>query len=163
MSQYFRVFGRSQEQPAPATLSEELRRLCAEATVDFRGDELGWFTADVILDPETPQLRIERYLTKEDDIRAELNTWAAWLESDGDSPRHLQLMQQVINTAQLFTLHQPSEEGDTFEPDELVDNVAVCLCQFLARATNGIYQVDHRGFFAADGVLLVAEEQERFD
>ena len=32
------------------------------------------------------------------------------------------------------------------------------VCRFLARATDGIYQIDGQGFFAADGTLLVTEE-----
>jgi hypothetical protein len=33
----------------------------------------------------------------------------------------------------------------------------VGLCRFLARATDGFYQVDDEGFFEADGTLLVKE------
>ncbi len=157
MSQWFRVFGRSEAPPSPEALLEEMRRLGVEATGHFRGDDLGWFSTDLQFDPDSPPLRLERFLTKEDEIRGELNTWAAWVESAGDGPEHLRLMQHLINTVQLFTIHQPIEETDEGEPDPDVESVCVALCRFLARATDGVYQVDHRGFFAADMTLLVAE------
>jgi hypothetical protein len=157
MSQWFRVFGRSEAAPPPEALLEELHRLGVEAKSHFRGDDLGWFAAEIQLDPDSPPLQIERFLTKEDEIRGELNTWAAWVESAGDRPEHLRLMQHLINTVQLFTVHHPIEETDEGESDLDVESVCVALCRFLAQATDGVYQVDHRGFFAADGTLLVAE------
>jgi hypothetical protein len=157
MSQWFRVFGTNNEQPAPAVLLEELRRLGVEPTGRFRGDDLGWFSAELVFDPDAVPLRLERYLTKEDEIRADLNTWAVWLESAGDSPTYLRLMQQVISTMQLYTVHQPIEEADVIAEDPLVERVCIGLCQYLARETVGVYQADHHGFFAADGTLLAPE------
>jgi hypothetical protein len=157
MSQWFRVFGSNEVQPAPAALLAELRRLGVEATGNFRGDDLGWFLAELVIDDDIIPLRLERYLTREDDIRADLNTWAAWLESAGDSPVHVRLMQQLIDTTQLFTLHQPIEETDDSANDPGVENLCTGLCQFLARETSGIYQADHHGFYAADGTLLAPE------
>jgi hypothetical protein len=60
------------------------------------------------------------------------------------------LMERMIQTAQLFTL-QSKEQSARAE--------CVCgeLCRFLAETTAGVYQIDERGFFAADGALLVAE------
>jgi hypothetical protein len=158
MSQWFRVFGRNEVQIAPAAVVEALHGLGVETTGNFRGDDLGWFWAEFVLDPEEPPLRLERYLTKEDEIRADLNSWAAWLEGTGDSPQHVRLMQHVISTAQLFTMHQPIEDADEIEADPAKEQVFVGLCQFLARTTDGVYQVDHQGFFAADGTRLVPEE-----
>lgn len=156
MSQWFRIFGRNDVQPAPAALLDALRDLGVETTADFRGDDLGWFRANFRIDADAP-LRLERYLTKEDAIRGDLNTWAAWLESAGDSPTHLRLMQHIISTTQLFTLHQPLEEADEPEIDLRIEAVSLGLSQFLARLTEGVYQADHHGFFAADGTLLVPE------
>ena len=36
---------------------------------------------------------------------------------------------------------------------------AICLaaCKYLAQETQGVYQVDHKGFFAPNGTLLVPE------
>ncbi len=87
-----------------------------------------------------------RYLSTEEGIRAELNTWAAWVESTGDGPIQQRLMQHLISTRQIFVLHDA--------PPEL----AIPVCQHLARVTEGVYQVDGQGFFDADGRLLVAEE-----
>ena len=39
------------------------------------GDDLGWTSI------AAGDLLIERYLTEADDLRGELNTWAAWVES----------------------------------------------------------------------------------
>ncbi|HMF13862.1 MAG TPA: hypothetical protein VKE94_16205 [Gemmataceae bacterium] len=160
MSQSFRVFGRSDVQPAPAALAKELNRLLPGTAIHFRGDDLGWFEARVTWDADEPPIRIERYLTKEDDVRGELNTWAAWLESAGESPEHLRLMQHVVGTKQTFTLHCPVEEGYEPADESLVESLCLGLCTFLARETDGIYQVDHRGFFEADGRLIVPEEPQ---
>ena len=44
------------------------------------------------------------------------------------------------------------------QPDEvLVERLVVALCRFLAGATDGVYQSDDAGFFAADGALLLQE------
>jgi hypothetical protein len=163
MSQWFRIFGRNDLQPAPVALLDEVRCQWPDAQAHFRGDDLGWFAAELVVDPDQPSLRLDRYLAKEDDIRAELNTWAAWLESAGETTIHLQLMQHVISTTQLFTLHQPLEDAEASEADLMIQNLCVHLCRFLAGATDGVYQVDHLGFFSADGVLLLAEEQAPLD
>ncbi len=157
MSPWFRVFGTNDVQPAPAALLEQLHCLGIEATGKFRGDDLGWFQADLVFDADSPPLRLERYLAKEDKIRAELNTWAAWLESAEGNANYLRLMEHVIGTQQLFTLHQPIEEADEISDDPQVEELCVGLCRFLAREIDGVYQVDHQGFFAADGTLLVPE------
>jgi hypothetical protein len=157
MSQWFRIFGRNEVQPAPAELLETLHRLGVEATANFCGDDLGWFQADFLIGAGAPPLRLERYLTKEDAIRGELNTWAAWLESAGDSPAHLQLMQHVISARQLFTLHEPLEHADEPNADARIEALCLGMCQFLARLTEGVYQADHHGFFDPAGTLLVVE------
>jgi hypothetical protein len=157
MSQYYRVFCRNAVRPDPEALVEEVRRSYPEVTAHFRGDDLGWFEGRFLLAADIPPIVVERFLTKEDDIRGELNTWASWLESVGDTSVHHQLMQQVVTAAQLFTLRQPIEETDDYAPDPIVEATCLALCQFLAAQTDGIYQVDHHGLFAADGTLLVAE------
>lgn len=148
MTEWFRVFGTNTTQPEPAALLEHLRGLGAEVEGHFRGDDQGWFRADLVLDPEDEPLRLERYLATEDGIRIELNTWAAWLE-EADQ---YDLMVRMIQTTQLFTLHAPGDDG---EGD--VEQLCVTVCRFLARSTDGVYQVDHQGFFAADGTVLVRE------
>lgn len=144
---WYRVFGASSEMPASAAILGFLSERYASVTGDFAADASGWYRADVVVDGVC--LQLERYLAEEEGIRAELNSWAAWLETREDIPEHAPLMVRMIQTAQLFTLH--AEES---RPSE---QICVELCRFLAGTTKGVYQIDQRGFFAADGTLLVAE------
>jgi hypothetical protein len=153
MSGWFRVFGSNEVQPQPAALLELLRSLGREATGNFRGDEQGWFEAEIIFAAGGPPLQVDRFLAREEGLRDELNTWAAWLETVEDNPQHAALMQQVIGTTQLFTLYQAGLDGK----QRVLDEIGPAVCQFLARETAGVYQVDQQGFFAADGTLLVKE------
>jgi hypothetical protein len=59
----------------------------------------------------------------------------------------------VVSTTQLFTLRRPVDHANEI----LVENVCLGLCAFLAQKTDGVYQIDDRGFFAADGKLLLQE------
>ncbi len=152
MSRWFRVFGGQDVQPEPASLLEEAQRLAGEVTGRFRGDALGWFHADLAVSGEETVLVVERYLSKEEGLRAELNTWAAWLETNEGNPHHLRLMQHMIGTVQVFTLGPLDPDA---EP--IVEHLCIGLCGFLARQTSGVYQVDGQGFFAADGTLLIPE------
>ena len=98
-------------------------------------------------------LLLECFRADEEGIRAELNSWAAFLETC-DGPHHVPLMERTIQTRQLFTLQNPSD-------DSRLDVVCVALCQNLAALTVGFYQIDGVGFFDAAGTLLV-EEQNTF-
>ena len=91
---------------------------------------------------------LERWTSDEEGIRAELNSWAAYLETCG-GPHQVRLMERTIQTKQLFTLHDPS--GDRLDP------ACVALCRHLATETAGFYQIDEIGFFDADGTFLVEE------
>jgi hypothetical protein len=160
METWYRVFAHNDFPVDSPALLEWFRARQSDATGHFRGDELGWFEARLQIPGFDTPLLVERFLTKEDVIRGELNTWAAWLESTGESPEHQCLMQLVISTKQLFTIHQAVEdEEDDLEDIHNVQTLCVNLCQFLARSTDGVYQVDGQGFFAADGRLLVSEHQ----
>ena len=92
-------------------------------------------------------LAIDHYLAEEDGIRAELNSWAAWVESRDDDLRSVRLMERLVQTEHLFVfgLTDESELGAT-------------VCRMLAAMTTGMYQIDGCGLFDADGTLLVAEE-----
>ena len=98
--------------------------------------------------PVPAHLHLAHYLTAEDDLRNELNTWAAWIESVPDNPHQNRLMQHMIGTKQLYTIELSEEDRE----------LGVALCQYLAQRTDGVYQVDNQGFFAADGTLLIPEE-----
>ncbi len=151
MSRWLRVFGTNQAQPAPEALLEELQACGQGVAADFRGDDQGWLHAGLRVGPLV--IELERYLSTEEGIRAELNTWAAWLESMEEDRDLGPLMQLVISTTQLFTLQVPD---DRF-PGSPLEAVALGACRYLAKVTAGVYQVDDQGFFGPDGRLLVAE------
>jgi hypothetical protein len=148
VSAWYRVFGTTTDVPDLAGLLERLHVVGLTATGSFRGDDLGWTGGDLVLGEVT--VTVERYLTKEDDLRDDLNTWAGWLETRADQPRHGELMRHVISTKQLVTLRPP--------PDGTADALCDEVCRWLAGRTHGIYQADGRGFFAADGALLLADD-----
>jgi hypothetical protein len=138
---WFRVFAPTEMMPQPVELQQWLRELGLDLPIDVKGDELGWTTIDAA------GLRIERYLTDEDDLRDELDAWAAVVESWGDGPVATSLMQRIISTRQLLTLQGGDDGGTMIEG----------LAQFLAATTAGVYHADGRGFLSADGTLLLAE------
>ena len=154
MKVWFRVFAATDAQVEPAALLEQGSKLGKEITGKFRGDDQGWFEAQLAFaaEPFVPFLEIDHFLHDEDGIRQELNTWAAWLETKEEHPEHARLMQQIIGTRQLFIGRSASAAGSG-----AVMRVCWKLQQYLARETQGIYQVDGRGFFAADGTLLIPE------
>ncbi|SRR5579885_2427172 len=157
MSQWFRVFGLSAAAVEPAALLEHLHGQGLPVAGRFRGDDRGWFRAELVFAEDAPPVIVERYFADEEGIRAELNSWAAWLEEQEGNPHHGPLMERLIGTAQLFTLHQPIEETSDAEDAGLVERLCLTCCRHLAAATDGVYQADHGGFFAADGALLVPE------
>src|SRR5262249_5631381 len=120
-------------------------------TGKFSGDDQGWFHADLVVSDRQALLPLERYLASEEGIRAELNTWAAWLETIENNAHSGRLMQHMITTRQVFTLEQPADQHED------IDRLCSSLCRFLARATDGVYQVDGQGFYDASGTLLVRE------
>jgi hypothetical protein len=134
---WLRVFASTDTMPQPADVQQRLRELGRDVALDVKGDDLGWTSIDA------GGLRVERYLTEEDDLRDELDAWAAVAESwDGES-----LMGQIIATRQLFTLHGPNDSAAILEG----------LARVLAGATGSFYHADGRGFCAADGSLLLSE------
>lgn len=153
MAVWFRVFGSNPVEPRPEAVLEQVRQLGIAVTGNFRGDEQGWFEAELVLPAELPGLHLERYLVKEEGLRGELNAWAAWVEATPPNPYQTWLMQQLISTTQLFTLEQSWEDGQGTP----LERVCLEVCRFLARETAGVYQIDRQGFFAADGKLLVEE------
>jgi hypothetical protein len=151
---WYRVFGGNDVQPEPARLLEALQQVDPDVMGKFHGDDLGWFRADLFVEPGAAPLHLERYLAEEEGLRAELNTWAAWLETATDNPDHVGLMEQMITARQVFTLECPAEHLD----DDHVASVCLAACRFLARATGGVYQVDSQGLFTPDGILMIKED-----
>ena len=149
---WYRVFGRSEAEPMPAALVESLHATAFAVEPHFKGDDLGWTSGELRLPSGSP-IQVERYLASEDDIRDELNAFAAELETCDYSPNHRHLMEHAIQTKQLIVIRSPVDT-----PNEvLAQGIITHACQFFAGRTEGVYQIDGRGWFAADGELLLQE------
>jgi hypothetical protein len=147
-----RIFGRSRVVPSPAALVDVLVARGLTVTPHFVGDDLGWTRGELHLPTGSPLL-LERYLSAEDDLRDDLNAYAAELETLTYSPESPRLMEWVIQSQQLITLRKPVDA-----PDEVAMNAMVeACCQFLAQAVDGIYQVDGRGWHDARGAIIIPE------
>ena len=153
MNIWFRVFGTNDADPEPAVLLEMLRCLEPNVTGKFSGDDQGWFRAVFTLDADEPSLILERYLASEEGIRSQIMTWIAWLETLEGSSNRERLMDLLVACKQLFTLHANGDNEDAAWGEDL----CFALCQCLARLTEGVFQIDDRGFHAADGTLLLEE------
>lgn len=148
MNPWYRIFSRSSDVPSPEALLDFLAARRAPVSGDFAVEDSDWYRADLVVESES--LQLERYLAGEAGIRAELNSWAAWLETHEHTPDRVRLMERTVQTVQLFTLRGDGESTRT-------ETLCVELCRFLAATTDGVYQIDERGFFDAEGVLLVSE------
>ncbi len=143
---WYRIFSDESTLPMP----EELRALLAAGHGEFAVDDGEWYRGDLTVDGISFQ--IERYMADEPGIRAELNGWAAWLETrEGESDR-TRLMERVIQTRQLFTLRADEDSSQAAEK-------CLALCRFIAEKTSGIYQIDGEGFYSVEGRLLVSEPE----
>jgi hypothetical protein len=149
---WYRVFGRSDVEPSPAALAAHLHAAGLAVEPHFRGDDLGWTEGELRLRVGAPVL-LSRYLAHEDDLRDDLNAYAAELETMDYSPNSGPLMERVIQTKQLITLRRPVDVND----EVLLEKVMEEAVRFLARATDGVFQIDGQGWFAAGGELLVQE------
>jgi hypothetical protein len=150
---WYRVFGRSDAEVSLAALLRHLHDAGLNVTGQFKGDDLGWFGGELILEGGGTPAYLERYLAATDEIRSDLNSWAAWLETADYSPNHRMLMEHVIQTRQLFTLRRPIDHADEVALELLCSET----CRFLAEKTEGVYQLDDAGWFAADGTMLLRE------
>ena len=149
---WYRVFCRADAEVPPGGLLAALAERGFRVEGRFRGDDLGWTAVEFGLGAGAP-VYVERFLADADDLRDELNTWAAYLETLDYSPNSAGLMERVIQTRQLVTVRKPLGH-----PNEvLVDGVCEGVCQVLAARADGIYQIENRGWYAADGTLLVEE------
>ena len=150
---WYRVFGKSEVEPSPAALAERLAAAGVAAEPHFKGDDLGWTAGELRLPGAGTPLFLQRYLTTEDDLRDDLNAHAAELETCDYSPNHETLMRHVIQTKQLVTIRKPLDAAD----EVALENALEVACRFLAAATDGVYQIDGRGWFSAAGELLLLE------
>jgi hypothetical protein len=153
MGLWYRVFAARDEAPDPAALLAHLNALGARVEGRFQGEGAAWWSAELGFAEKTTPLHLDRFLAAEEGIRAELNSWAAYLETCDYSPQYAPLMERIIQTKQLFTLRRPVDHAD----EVLVERLCAGLCAYLARLSDGVWQEDGRGFFAADGTLLLQE------
>lgn len=146
---WHRVFSSSAVEVPPSALAGHPRAAGLPVEPHFKGDDLGWTGGELRL-PGGGAVVLDRYLTAEDDLRPELNAFAADLEASGGEAA-AGLMRHVIQTQQMVTLRV---EGD----DGRLSAALEGLCRLLAAGTDGVYQIDGRGWFAADGKLLAAAD-----
>jgi len=149
---WYRVFCRSESSLSPSSLLEHLHANALPVAGHFKGDDLGWTGAELIFGAGSP-IYVERFLAKEDNLRADLNSWAGFLETCDYSPNHAMLMERVIQAQQLITLRKPIDHSDEVS----VDKLCLAVCGFLAELADGIYQIDDDGWYAADGELFLKE------
>ena len=149
---WYRIFCRSDAELPPVRLLAQLQQPGRPVTGDFRGDNLGWTAAEFTVGGGTP-VRVERYLSKEDELRDDLNTWAGWLETQDHEPNHTRLMEHVFQAKQLVTVRKPVDHSN----ESAVEDLCRSLCLKLARAADGVFQVEGDGWYSADGQLLLKE------
>jgi hypothetical protein len=147
-----RVFGSIVDEPSLAALVEHLRVTGCDVVPHFKGDDLGWTEGELHLPGGSPVM-LARYLTAEDELRDDLNAYAAELETMDYDPNHRTLMERVIQTHQLITVRRPVDHADESRLERLIE----LTVRYLATATAGVYQVDGLGWFAADGTKLLTE------
>ncbi len=150
---WYRVFGLDAAEVPPAALAEHLHGLGIAVEPHFRGDDLGWTSGELRLPGGGTPIYLNRYLTAADDIRADLNGYAAELETYDFHPAHRHLMEHAIQTQQLIVMRRPADGAD----EATLETALEACCQFLAGRTQGVYQIDGRGWFATDGTLLLPE------
>lgn len=150
---WYRIFGSTEDEPKPAKLAERLHALGLTVEPHFKGDDLGWTRGELILPGGQTPILIERYLTEPDDIRNDLNSFAAELETMTYSSNAPKLMERVITAKQLIAIRKPIDHADESRLDATV-NATVA---FLAEELGGFWQSDGAGWFDTDGTLLVPE------
>ncbi len=153
MPTWYRVFGKKKRPPDPRPLGEITNQFRIPVEGQFFGDEQGWTRLELQFGKRF-KVTIERYIAEEEGLAETFRTWAAWIESANTDPANEWLMEQMINTQQLFTIEPAAECAN--EP--LINHICTELAQYLARETKGVYQVDNLGLLTADGKLLVSEE-----
>ena len=149
---WYRVFCRSDAEVMPDDLLAHVQQPGRPVTASFRGDDLGWTAAELSLGSGTP-VHVERYLTGEDELRDDLNTWAAWLETQDHEPNHARLMEHVIQSKQLVTIRKPIDSPN----ESAAEDVCRAVCRHLAEQADGVYQVEGDGWYSAAGERLLTE------
>jgi len=149
---WYRVFCRSTDAPDPRELMARLASTSRPVGGEFHPDDRGWASAAFRLGGGTP-VYVERLRTADDDLRNDLNTWAAYLETLDYSPENTRLMERVIQTQQLFTIRKPLDHTN----EAAVDDLCMALCAELAGAGDGVFQIEDEAWCSADGTVLLRE------
>jgi hypothetical protein len=149
---WYRVFGLTDANVAPSALAQHLHAGGLSVEPHFKGDDLGWTEGELRLPGGSPVM-LARFLTAADDLRDDLNAYAAELETMDYDPNHEMLMERVIRSAQLITLRKPVANADESAAESACERAAA----FLAAGCDGVVQIDGRGWFDAAGTLLLAE------
>jgi hypothetical protein len=150
---WYRVFGKAEIEPSAPSLAASLHADGLEVAPHFKGDELGWTSGELRFSQGGTPIYLERYLASEDEIRDDLNAYAAMLETCDYSPNHRMLMEHAIQTKQLIVIRSPVDTVN----EVLAEKILIHTCRFLASQTEGVYQIDGQGWFAANGELLLQE------
>ena len=143
---WYRVFASIPDEPDPIALVEHLHGLGFPFSPHFTGDDLGWTSARFEFE-ESPPLTVNRFLTKADDLRNDLNAYAAELETMDDQSASGMLMERVIQTQQMFTIEKTAGH----------EGMCEAVANWLAGRTAGVIQIDGTGWQDATGALLVRE------
>lgn len=150
---WYRVFGKSEVEIPPVALAEHLHARGLAIEPHFRGDDLGWTVGELRLPRGGTPVILNRYLAEEDDLRDDLNTFAAILETQDYSANNTTLMQHVIQTQQLIAMRKPLDAVD----EVTLDRVMLETCRFLAEQADGVYHIEDQGWFTPTGELLLEE------
>src|SRR4051812_43078020 len=111
MEKWYRVFGATDVAPPLPDLECILVESGVSASLQSDGNPEGWFRTELTI-PPLGEIVLERWLADEEGVRAELNNWAAFLETCEDNPQHQALMEKTIQSRQIITIAQPAHCPD---------------------------------------------------
>jgi len=149
MAGWFRVFLLQEDGPKPSEIMECLQDLLPEVNGRFRTDEEGWFQL-ILTHPSVGELVLDHFMTLEKGVRSEINTWAAWLESN----KKFDLMERIIQVKQILTFEVTPEMEDNVLDTLVFKHIAFKL----AALARGFVHIDGIGFLEPDGTLLIEDE-----
>jgi hypothetical protein len=149
MAGWFRVFLLQEDGPKPSEIMECLQGLIPEVNGKFRTDEDGWFQL-ILSHSAVGELILDHFLTSEKGVRSEINTWAAWLESN----RQFDLMERIIQVKQILSFEVTPEMEDNSTDTLVFKRIALGL----AALAQGFVHMDGVGFLESDGTLLIEDE-----
>lgn len=144
---WYRVFARNAESIPPAAVLADLVWGQAPLAGHFQADAQGWYRCELPLGPGKAPIAVECFRATEEGVRPEILSWAAFVETL-DSPFSQEFMAILNSTAQVFTMQLPAPA---------VADLLRQLCRNVARAGDGVFQIDGEGFFWANGALALGE------